>query len=118
MTEPLNPVQIEARLRELSNHIAEGVNVVTERLRVFRQADRVFDEARSRAMLKASGTVAEKEAIVTLETLAEREALDVAEVAYKHADRRAKAYESELRSYQSIGASVRQMYGVAGRGEY
>jgi len=49
--------------------------------------------------------------------MGEREARDVAEAAFKYADRRAKALELELRALQSIGASVRSMYAVAGRGE-
>ena len=47
----------------------------------------------------------------------EREARDVAEIAYRHADKIHKALDSELRAWQSIGASVRQQYAVAGRGE-
>lgn len=115
--EPLNPVAVETRIRELANEIARGVGIVTERLTAYRDAERAFDETYSRAYLKAAGSVEDKKRQAMLATMEPRAALDVAEVAYKHADRRAKALELELRGIQSIGASVRSMYGVAGRGE-
>jgi hypothetical protein len=40
----------------------------------------------------------------------ERGAAEVAEVAFRHAERTARALENELRATQSIGASVRAMY--------
>ena len=52
-----------------------------------------------------------------IETFESRTERDVAEVAYKQADKLLKALDSELRAWQSIGASVRQQYAVAGRGE-
>lgn len=115
--DPLNPVAVENRIRSLSNEIARGVGIVTERLKKFKQAERAFDEAFSRAYLNAAGSVEDRKRQAMLETMSQREALDFAEVEFKHADRRAKALELELRGIQSIGASVRAMYGVAGRGE-
>ena len=52
-----------------------------------------------------------------IETFESRTERDVAEVAYKQADKLLKALDSELRAWQSIGASVRMQYAVAGRGE-
>ena len=61
--------------------------------------------------------MADRESFAILHSMDEREARDVAEIAYRHADKIHKALDSELRAWQSIGASVRQMYAVAGRGE-
>ena len=117
-TEPLNPVQVEQRILKLSNLIAEGVKQVTDHLRAYRQADAEYDRAKARAQLAAEGkTVADREAEVELATVTERDARDVAEVAYSHVNRRVKAFEKELDAIRSIGANVRQMYSVAGRGE-
>jgi hypothetical protein len=117
-TEPLNPVAVERRILELSNLIAQGVKQVTDHLRAYRQADAEYDRAKARAQLAAEGkTVADREAEVELATVAERDARDVAEVAYSHVNRRVKAFEKELDAIRSIGANVRQMYSVAGRGE-
>lgn len=117
-TEPLNPVAVERRILELSNLIAEGVKQVTNHLRDYRRADAEYDRAKARAQLAAEGkTVADRDAEVELATVDERDARDVAEVAYSHVNRRVKAFEKELDAIRSIGANVRQMYAVAGRGE-
>jgi hypothetical protein len=47
----------------------------------------------------------------------QRHERDVADAAHRFADRQARALENELRALQSVGASIRAMYGVAGRGE-
>ncbi|WP_291475733.1 hypothetical protein [Corynebacterium sp.] len=115
MDEPLNPVQIEAHLTELVTRISRGIRITSDRYAAFLEADREYDRAKARWYLEAEGPVKEREAVVELETAVEREARDVAEAAYKHADRQSKALDLEVRTYQSLGASVRQAYGNAGR---
>lgn len=117
MARPLNPVDIEDSIREISARIAKGVPFASERYKEFLEADREFDRAYAQAYLAAEGSIKDKEQIARLETMEEREKRDVAEAAYKYADRLAKALEGELRATQSLGASVRAMYSVAGRGE-
>lgn len=117
MTDPLNPVEIEARIRDISNRIAGGVQVCSDRYKAFLAASHAYDLAYARAYMAYDGPQAEKRYAAELATQAEREARDIAEGAYRHADRLAKALENELRAYQSVGASVRAMYAVAGRGE-
>lgn len=114
---PLNPVEVENLIRDISNRIAKGVKVVSDRYGIYLEADREYDRAYASAYLAAEGSIKDREHKATLECIAQRQVRDVAEVAYKHADRLAKALELELRAIQSIGASVRQMYAVAGRGE-
>lgn len=115
MDEPLNPVQIEATMRELINRVSRGIKVTSDRYAEFSEADRLYDQAQARAYLEADGPVKEREAQVELATAVERERRDVAEVAFRHADRLSKALDLELRAWQSIGSSVRQAYGNAGR---
>lgn len=113
--EVLSPVEIEATMRELINRVSRGIKVTSDRYAEFSEADRLYDQAQARAYLEAEGPVKEREAQVELDTAVERERRDVAEVAYKHADRLSKALDLELRAWQSIGSSVRQAYGNAGR---
>ena len=117
MEQVLNPVQIEAMIRDISERIAKGVPITSRRYKAFLEADREFDRAFAAAYLAAEGSIKDREMQARLDTLEAREKRDLAEVAYKHADRLAKALEGELRAMQSVGASVRAMYGVAGRGE-
>lgn len=113
--EVLSPVEIEATMRELINRVSRGIKVTSDRYAEFSEADRLYDQAQARAYLDAEGPVKEREAQVELDTAVERERRDVAEVAFRHADRLSKALDLELRAWQSIGSSVRQAYGNAGR---
>lgn len=115
-TDVLNPVDIEASIRSVSDRIAEGVQVCSQRYRAFLDADRTYDAAYARAYLAADGPAHKARYTAELATQTEREARDVADAAYRYADRQARALENELRALQSVGASVRSMYAVAGVG--
>lgn len=117
MSDVLNPVQIEKSIRDVSNRMAKGVTVCSERYGLFLETDHAHDLAYARAYMAHEGPAHEKKYAATLGTADERAARDAADVAYRHADRTARALEAELRAWQSIGASIRAMYGVAGRGE-
>lgn len=113
----LNPVNVEQRIRDISARIANSASVCNDRYIAFLDADRAYDQAFAAAYMRHEGAAHEKKYAAEIATLQEREARDMTDAAYKYADRLAKALESELRAYQSIGASVRAMFGVAGRGE-
>lgn len=115
--QPLNPVQIEQHILELTNRISKGIRVFSDRYAAFLEADREFDRAYAHAYLSAEGSIKDKEKKATLETIEEREARDVADIAYRQSDKLLRALDSELRAWQTLGASVRQQYAVAGRGE-
>jgi hypothetical protein len=108
----LNPVDIEAAIRTCSDRIHAGVKVCTKAEEKSREASRIYDRAFAQAYLKAEGPAHEKKYRAELLTGRERDALDVAELAYRHAERTAKAIEAELRAWQSVGASVRAMFGA------
>ena len=117
MSDVLNPVQIEQSIRDVAARMAQGVKVCSERYGLFLETDHAHDLAYARAYMAHDGPAHEKKYAATLATEVERSARDAADVAYRHADRTARALESELRALQSVGASVRAMYSVAGRGE-
>lgn len=117
-TNPLNPAEVETAIRDLSNRIAKGVRICAERYSAFLEADRTYDAAFARAYLAATEEPAHaRRFIAELATKQERANRDVADAAYRYAERQSRALEMELRATQSIGASIRSMYGVAGRGE-
>lgn len=113
----INPVAIEQAIRACSERIAKGVMVCDERYRAFLDADHAYDVAFAGAYLDASGPAHAKKYEAELATMGERKARDVADAAYRYADRQARALENELRAWQSVNASVRAMYSVAGTGE-
>lgn len=118
MSEPIwNPLQVEERIAGISNRIAKSVTVCSSAYREFMRCDLDYDRAYAHAYMAHDGPAHEKKYAAELATYDERQARDVADVAYRHADRLARALEAELRAMQSIGASIRMQYGVAGRGE-
>lgn len=113
----LNPVAIESRIRDISNRIANSAQACNDRYSNFARTSHVYELAFAKAYMAYDGPAHAKKYAAEIATEQEREARDVADAAYRYADRLAKALESELRAYQSIGASVRATFAVAGRGE-
>ncbi|NIL59672.1 hypothetical protein HCB18_24460 [Salinispora arenicola] len=114
MTDVLNPVDVEASIRKCADRIAKGVQVCSDRYGAFLQADAAYDNAFARAYMDHEGPAHEKKYAAEMATAGQRAARDAADVAYRYADRQAKALELELRAWQSVNASVRSMYSVAG----
>lgn len=110
-----NPVFIENALAQTANAIAESVTACDAAYREYLEADREYDLAYAHAYLNATGAVNTRKYKAQELTKDQRARRDVADAAYRFADRRARAQELELRSWQSVGASVRAMYSVAGR---
>lgn len=117
MTIEVNPVVVEQAIQRCAQRIANSVTVCDQRYRAYLEAQRIYDRAWATAYLGAQGPAHEKKPKAELATVAERDSLDVADAAYRYAERTSKAVQEELRAWQSVGASVRAMYGVAGRGE-
>lgn len=113
----LTPVAVENHIRELSTRIAKSASVCNERYQAFLEADRLFDQAYAQAFLAHDGPQTEKRYAADLASMGEREARDVADAAYKYADRLSKALSAELMAFQSLNKSVLAQYGAAGVGE-
>ena len=116
-TEVHNPVSVEQKIEDTANRIAKGVAVVTAAEREARAKRRAFDLAYAHAYRRAEGPVHERRYAADIESMPHREAADIAEIAFKHAERTAKALEKELFAWQSINSNIRAMYGAAGTGQ-
>lgn len=114
--EQFTPVAIETAIRECSARISNSVRVCDERYRAHQVAQRTYDRAFAQAFLAATGSVDARKYQTELKTTDERDARDVTDASYRYADRLAKALQDELRAWQSVGASVRMTYQVAGTG--
>lgn len=117
MNAPVNPAVVEDAIRTCAQRISKSVTVCGAAYESFLTADRDYDRAFARAYLAAEGPAHERKYRAELDTSRERQDRDVADAAYRYAERTSKAVEAELRAWQSVGASVRSMFGVAGRGE-
>lgn len=110
MSDVLNPVDLETKIQEISRRIHEGVKVVTAAERDARERRRFYDLAYAKAYMAHDGPAHERKHAAEIATTEQRAHVDVAEVAFRHAERTARALENELRATQSIGASIRAMY--------
>lgn len=116
MTDPVNPVLVENAIRDLVNEIARAVRAISNAEAKARDASRRLDLALAKAYLRHEGPAHEKRYAATLATERERIEYDAADLAYRDAERHQKAREAQLRGWQSLGASVREMYAAAGHG--
>lgn len=110
MNDVISPVEIESRIQDIARRIHAGVPVVSNADAAARAADHALDLAFAKAYMTHEGPAHERKYAAEIATEKEREACDIAEVAFKHAERTAKALDAELRAMQSIGASIRSMY--------
>lgn len=115
---PLNPEDIEREIRRVADLISRGVHHVTNAHTAFAQASHAYDLAFARAYMAYDGAAHAKRYAAEIATDKERAARDVADVAYNHTKRLAAALTEELRAWQSVGASIREVYRNAGRGEW
>lgn len=106
----LNPVDVERSIRETADEIARMVPVVSEAEREARKQRVRYDRAYAHAYLQAEGPAHEKRYRAELATEQERTVMEVADLAYRHAERQSKALEQKLRAFQSVGASLRTMF--------
>lgn len=82
--------------------------------RAAREKKRAFDLAYAYAYKRAEGPVHIRKYEADIATMPHREEADNAEIAFRHAERTAKALEKELLAWQSINSNIRAMYGAAG----
>jgi hypothetical protein len=106
-----NPVDIERKIVEVKNRIAQGVSIVSSAEDEARRKRREYDVAYARAYLNAEGSIPDRKYKAVLATEAQREAAEVAETAFNHAKRTAEALEKEIFAWQSISKSVVAMFG-------
>lgn len=111
---PLNPVEVEAGIRKVARMIHHGIKLVSDAEFDFRKKDAEYARVLARAYIDHDGPAHEKKyaAEIHESVIQARDARDVAELAFRHADRRQRALIEQLNALRSIGASVRAMYGA------
>ncbi|MBO0676901.1 hypothetical protein JRC04_05450 [Mycolicibacterium sp. S2-37] len=85
-----------------------------------KETERLFDQAYASARLRAADegiTPNDRKyhADTDVKVIEAREAMDLAEVAFKYADQRLRGVRDAIGAWQSVGTFVRQAYATAGR---
>jgi hypothetical protein len=120
--EPLTPLSIEAKLRQLVNDLARAQIVLREARDAEVDARYEYDRARRRALLsdkspkvtRGGYTVAEQAAWVDEKCADLKFAADKATVVREAAQDRLRVLLAQAEIVRSLGASVRQAYELAG----
>lgn len=110
--EVLNPVQIEQQIQQIADDIAKGVRIVSDAEYKAAAARRQYDVAFALAYGCAVGSIQDRKYAAELATIEARETAEKAEIAFRHAQRTARALEKKLDALRSVGVSVRTMYGA------
>ncbi len=121
-SEPLTPLSVEAKLRQLVNDLAKAQMVLREARDGEVDARHEYDRAKRRALLsdkapkvtRGGYTVAEQAAWVEGECADLKYAADKATVVREAAQDRLRVLLAQAEIVRSLGASVRQAYELAG----
>jgi hypothetical protein len=110
VSDVLNPVEVEAKIQEISRRMHQGIKVVSELNEAYRTAKREHDVAKAQAYMSHDGPQAEKRQAAELAVVDLREAMDVAKVKLDYARDLSDTLAKELTALQSINANIRTMY--------
>jgi hypothetical protein len=111
-TTPQNTIiqtDLEAELRRLSANLDDRSRELADLAVKAAHAEVAYKQKRAVAILKASGTVSEKDAAATLETVAEYRERLVADALRDACVETCRNLRSQLSALQSINANVRAM---------
>lgn len=115
--EDLSPVLVEDRIQKLLLALDAELETWSTAYGILKKAEETYDVAFARAKIKVPDTVpyADRGQHATLETIEERQAKDVAKVAYEYAEKKLEVMMKALSGWQSINKSVDTAYRNAGR---
>jgi hypothetical protein len=110
----LNPAESERWIREVKDRIAKGVRVVTNAEKEMKAKKRDFDLVWAKEMQRADGPEYQRKAAATIETMPHRARAEDAEIAFRYAERTAKALDRELFAAMAVNSNIRSMWTAAG----
>jgi len=120
--DPDDLIGIREALHEVELSAQRGPGIIRDAYQLWREADRVHEVARARAVLTArdelgeKSTVAERDAHVTLETIRERQGLDAADAVHRYAASRVRELENRRSSLQTRASLIRVQMALVGTG--
>lgn len=116
---PLTPVEVEKKIREISDRLEDSALIIKRRHETAREAERLLRSEYARAYFLHRGagmSIKDAEMQARLDTDPARAERDIAEVAHTYARDMARQLETQLRALQTQAASLRVAYPMAGRG--
>ncbi|QXO14301.1 hypothetical protein SEA_CHASER_62 [Mycobacterium phage Chaser] len=115
-----NPVSVEQEILATVNDISAGIITARDAHEKKLETERAYKRAYARAFMAHKGPQTEKKVAANIveEVMDAEDERDAWAVAYEYAKDNNRALSSKLDAVRSVGASVRQAYANAGRGEW
>ncbi|UEM46348.1 hypothetical protein SEA_ENCELADUS_62 [Mycobacterium phage Enceladus] len=115
-----NPISVEKEILTTVNEISQGVIAAREAHEQKLKTEREYKRAYARAFMAHKGPQTEKKVAANIvpEVMDAEDQRDAWAVAYEYAKDNNRALSAKLDAIRSVGASVRQAYANAGRGEW
>jgi hypothetical protein len=110
----VTPVTAETAIDFCIQQLRKAPHIIRERLATYNALKHAFDIKMAQVADATEGTELAKKRAATLACIAERQAMDSANEAYKYAQARARALEKELSGLQSVNKSVTNSYNTSG----
>ena len=117
--QPLTPVEVERQIRETTERLEQGVEVVRNRNRMLKEAERLLKREKALTYIQhrsAGMSIKDADARTVADTDPARAERDDAEVAYWYARDLLVQLQNKLSALQTQAAGLRSAYPMAGRG--
>lgn len=117
--QPLTPVEVERQIREVSERLEQGVEVVHARNRRLKDSERLLKKEKAMVYLEhrsAGMTIKDADAQTVVDTDPARAERDQAEIEYWYARDLLVQLQNKLSALQTQAAGLRAAYPMAGRG--
>lgn len=116
---PLTPVEVEQQIRETTERIELGTEVVKERHQALLESERLLKREKASRYLEhrdAGLSIKDADARTVVDTDPARAERDLAQVKHQYARDLLRSLENKLRGLQTQAAGLRVAYPMAGRG--
>lgn len=113
-SEAVTPVSAEAAMDFCIQQMRRAPDIIRERLKIYNELKHAYDLKVAEVGDATEGTELAKKRAATRACVAERQAMNSAQEAYKYAQARARALEKELSGLQSVTKSVTNSYNTSG----
>lgn len=117
--QPLTPVEVERQIRETTERLERGVEIVRERNRILKDCERLLKREKAMVYMqhRSNGlSIKDADAQTVIDTDPARNERDQAEVAYWYARDLMVQLQNKLSALQTQAAGLRTAYPLAGRG--
>jgi hypothetical protein len=101
---------MEQAILQVKNHVHRGIEVFSEKLDAFLEAETEYEHAESQAFLDYEGPQTEKRHAARVAAYDRRKAMNRAKVEYRYTEKKLDALVSELFALLNLNKGVRAMY--------